>query len=500
MERVHELLREAHENCGGKLALIDHSDRRATWSGLWQATQEARVVLANAGVGPGDRVVIMLENSISALSFFFATGMLDAAAVMINARLTGAELDRILAHSDPSAVVFTTDVSAMARDHAGARGAVSHAGAYGAVGVLSRDGSVPEPVAAGASATALLLYTSGTTGAPKAAMLSHGNLIAGAEASVEFRGIHPGDMSFLALPLSHVFGLVTLLAITMAHGAMRLEAKFDVARLYEALNTDVTLFSGVPQMHAHLFHYARERGHETCDQALMRFASSGGAPLDPAWKREAEAFYGIPLQNGYGLTETTAGVCATKSELGDPDVSVGLPMKGSVLRIDMEAPGSHPEQGIGEIQVSGPQIMQGYFRDPDQTAEVITEDGFFRTGDLGRIDDQGRLHISGRSKELIIRSGFNVYPVEVEAALIEHPDVIVAAVVGRAVEGNEEVLGFVKVSPGVTVDEAALKTFLKDKLAPYKRPARIIVAHDLPAAPTGKLLKAQMIPHFADLL
>ncbi len=144
--------------------------------------------------------------------------------------------------------------------------------------------------------------------------------------------------------------------------------------------------------------------------------------------------------------------------------------------------------------------MKGYFRDPEQTAATLTSEGLLRTGDLGRFDDQGRLHIAGRTKELIIRSGFNVYPVEIEAVLTEHPDVIIAGVVGRAVAGNEEVLAFVKAAPESGITEAALQAYVRERLAPYKRPERIIVADDLPAAPTGKILKAKLIETFAERL
>jgi acyl-CoA synthetase (AMP-forming)/AMP-acid ligase II len=228
--------------------------------------------------------------------------------------------------------------------------------------------------------------------------------------------------------------------------------------------------------------------------------SSGGAPLDPAWKREAEAFYGLPLQNGYGLTESTSGACMTRNALGDPDISVGVPMTGSALRVNLEAAGANPEEGIGEVEIGGGQVMLGYFRDPEATAAVMCEDGWLRTGDLGRMDDKGRLHLVGRSKEMIIHSGFNVYPVEVEAALTEHPGVVLAAVVGRRTEGNEEVVGFVTCAPGAGLSEAVLRDFLKDRLAPYKVPARIVIAEALPAAPTGKILKARLLEHFAGAL
>ncbi|UWQ24316.1 acyl--CoA ligase [Leisingera aquaemixtae] len=499
--RVHGLLEAAAETRPDALALADQDGRRLSWLEMHEAALAAAAQLKAAGVRAGDRVVLVFENCAEAIAFFFGASMLDASAVAINARLTTAELDRIIAHSDPSAILFSAASSEAARAHAGHYGAQNVHGAFGAAALMPRAGASPEPVSEdGREQLALLLYTSGTTGTPKAAMLTHANLIAGAAASAEVRGIKNSDVTYLALPLSHIFGLVTMLSVTFAQSAMRMEAQFSAERLYNALQEDVTLLPAVPQMHAHLFNYARSHGKPRYDGHKLRFVSSGGAPLDPAWKREAEAFYGLPLQNGYGLTEGAAGVCATRNGIGDPDISVGLAMGECSLKLDLDAAGATPEEGIGEILVGGPQVMKGYFHDPEQTAAAFTKDGFFRTGDLGRFDDEGRLHIAGRTKELIIRSGFNVYPVEIEAALTEHPDVVVASVVGRSFEGNEEVLAFVSAATGSSVTEQELKTFLHDRLAPYKRPARIIVAKALPAAPTGKILKAKLIETFASEL
>ncbi|WP_299349413.1 class I adenylate-forming enzyme family protein [uncultured Shimia sp.] len=500
-ERVHDFVQLASVASPDRLAIIAADGRHWSWGDLSAAIDDAQKQLKALSVAPGDRVVLVLENCPEIVAFFFAVTRMEAAAVAVNARMTDAELQRIVDHSDPSAIVFSTSVPGPSQDHADAFGATEVTGAFGTAHIVRREGSLPEPSFASADEqVALLLYTSGTTGAPKAAMLTHTNLMAGARASADMRGMQDQDMTYLALPLSHIFGLVTLCAVCFAKGSLRLEARFSAQRLYEALQKDVTLLPAVPQMHAHLFHYARTHGMARYDKGLLRYVSSGGAPLDPSWKREAEAFYGLPLQNGYGLTECAAGVCATKSAISDPDVSVGVPMLDSELSLDFSVDGAEPDKGIGEILVSGPQVMKGYFRDPEQTAPVLSDKGVFRTGDLGRMDEEGRLHIVGRSKELIIRSGFNVYPVEVEAALTEHPDVIVAGVVGRAVEGNEEVLAFVKTAKdsGLTIE--SLRAHLADRLAPYKRPSRIVIADDLPAAPTGKILKAKLIPFFADVL
>ncbi len=195
------------------------------------------------------------------------------------------------------------------------------------------------------------------------------------------------------------------------------------------------------------------------------------------------------------MTETTAGTSATRNEIGDPDTSVGPPLPGIEVAIDVNAPGGG--DNMGEVMTRGPHIMRGYFRDAVETEKVLDAQGWMHTGDLGRVDEKGHLHILGRSKELIIHGGFNVYPPEVEAALNDHPGVVQAAVVGRQVKGDEEVLAFVQVPADSDLTEAALKTFVQDKLAGYKRPARIILATTLPAAPTGKVLKHKLLDTFA---
>lgn len=499
--RIHHAMNGAATAQPDALAMIDFADQAYSWADLAAASAEARAVLQGRGVGPGDRVVLVFENSLEACAFLFAISQLDAIAVPLNARLTHAELDRLITHSDPSVVVFCHAASEAAITHGKAYSARSERGRYGAVGLFQRRGNRPEPCSDDPNEqVALLLYTSGSTGAPKAAMLTHQNLISAAEATVKVRGMLSEDVTFLALPLSHIFGLVTFLSICGSMGKVRLEARFSVERLFAALQRDVTMLPAVPQMHALLFHYARGQNKTSYEGGCLRFVSSGGAPLDPVWKREAEAFYGLPLQNGYGLTEGAAGVCSTQNQLGDPDVSVGYPMQGSRLQLDFDAIGATPAEGIGEILVAGPQVMKGYFRDPEQSARVLTKDGFVRTGDLGVFDAQQRLHIVGRSKELIFRSGRNVYPAEVEAALTDHPEVIMAGVVGRPATGNEEVLAFVKVAPNCRLCEEDLAAFVHDRLAPYKRPTRIILAQKLPVAPTGKILKSKLISSFTDQL
>lgn len=498
MNRIHQILNPWQGASNTTPAIITHDGRTISYAALSKAIAEARTILQDQGVKGGDRVMILAENSLSTIAFFHATSALDAWAIPANARMTFAEIQRVLEHARPRAVVCTIDVSKNAVATAKELGAGTFNGTFGEVAIATPYDSTPEPVDPSADQVSVLMYTTGTTGDPKGVMMSHANLLFTSRISSETREIGPQDTVYLALPMSHVFGLVSTMCATLfAGGTLRLECSFSAESLFCALKEGVTVLPAVPQMHAHLMKYAQEQGLTNLGDLDLRLVSSGAAPLDPTWKREAEAFFGLPLQNGYGMTETTAGICMTHSDIGDPDVSVGVPFRGVEVRL-VDATAS---DGIGEIEVRGGNVMKGYYKLPDVTEATIDRDGWLRTGDLGRFDDAGRLHIAGRSKEMIIRSGFNIFPIEVEAALNDHPNVVQSAVVGRQVEGaNEEVLAFVQVVQGSGVTSDELRAHAATLLTAYKRPSKIILSDALPAAATGKILKHKLIDTFRDQL
>ncbi|WP_299965077.1 AMP-binding protein [uncultured Roseobacter sp.] len=485
--RVHQMLDVQVAARPDAPAISDTQGERWTYTDLAAATDRLAQALRSMGVQPNDRVMIVLENCAAAVAAIFATSQLGASFVPVNARQTAAELARVIQHADPAAILLTTDVSEDAATHAAELGAHPLPATPGLAAVTHT--SAPDPVL---EDVATLLYTTGTTGTPKAVMLTHANLYFGSDVARGARDVTHRDVLYGVLPISHVFGLTSVVLTAAAAGAsVRLEPRFVPARLYDALRDGVTLLSAVPQMHALLMQYTKEQGHDRLHSDTLRYVSSGAAPLDPDWKRRAEAFFGLPLQNGYGMTECTAGVCLTHHRMGDPDISVGQPFPGVEVRLDADAPGGDGD--VGEILVGGGGVMKGYFRNDAETARTLLPGGWMRTGDLGRFDAAGNLHIAGRSKELIIHGGFNVYPPEVEAALNDHPQVIQSAVIGHKVDGDEKVWAFVQAAPDDWPDAEALGQFVAARLAGYKRPARIIVAERLPAAPTGKILKHKLI-------
>lgn len=496
MERIDGLLKAQAEARPDALAILDWDGRAWSFAEEFAGAEAAAELLRSKGVQAGDRVLLVTENCATLTMFIFACSLMGAWAIPVNARQTAPELQRTIEHATPRLGVFMSNVSSDAEAH-GARFDAQYAeGKWGAVHVAELGPSDP----AHDEDVAVLLYTTGTTGTPKGVMLTHGNLVYAAHASVERRSLVPDDIMYGVLPMTHVFGLASMMmAATCAGSTIRLEARFTAERLFNGLSEGVTVLPAVPQMHALLMQYTRERGAERLEGGKLRYVSSGGAPLDPIWKSKAEEFYGVALQNGYGLTESTAGICSTLNAKGDPDISVGPPLPRVEMAIDESVEGGG--NGTGEVLSRGPHVMRGYFRNAEETGKVLDAEGWLRTGDLGRIDERGFLHILGRSKELIIHGGFNIYPPEVEAALNDHPMVVQSAVVGRRTQtGDEEVLAFVQVPSLDAVSAGELAEFVKSRLTGYKRPKQIVTALSLPAASTGKLLKHKMIETFADQL
>ena len=494
--RIHDLVADRARAMPRALALIDGDGRAVTYADHQEAIARAAALLEDVGLRPGDRLLVAAENCHAAAVLILAAGRADAVAVPVNARMTAAEVARVVDHCDPRVLAFTSGASAEAGAHAARAGAATLDAGFGTVALATRDAAATDAMPGD---VAVILYTTGTTGAPKGVMLTHGNLRFAGRTSAELRGMGPGDRLYGVLPVTHVFGMASMLMAAAHSGAsVQMEARFAPDRLHAALTGGITVFPGVPQMHALLMDHVARAGLDRLEGGTLRYVSSGAAPLDPAWKRRAEAFYGLALQNGYGLTESTAGVCGTRNPRGSPDVSVGAALPGVEIRIYTSAGG---DPGVGEVLTRGPHVMAGYYRDPEATALALDQAGWLRTGDLGRIDDEGRLEIVGRRKELIIRGGFNVYPPEVEAALNDHPDVIQSAVIGRVLPGgDEEVLAFVQCADPAALDVAALHAFAAARLAGYKRPSRIVAATALPAAATGKVLKHRLADVFADRL
>jgi acyl-CoA synthetase (AMP-forming)/AMP-acid ligase II len=491
MDRLHQVLDGKPENA---LAVVDHDCTHFTYGDLRLEAEALAQILRDHGVRAGDRVVLVAENSVFYAAMIFAASRLNAWLILVNARQSPDEISAIEAHATPRCVIYTHDVSDPARKHAARMGAQNIGRLKsGAVWATEPANVHVEPVIPDGGQVAVLLYTTGTTSAPKGVMLTHDNLLFSASNSAKFNRLTAEDRVVGVLPGTHIYALASVfLPAFIAGASLQFVPRFDPGAVLGLLRAGATRFPAVPQMFAAIMQHLDEKREDLNAPALVNLVT-GGAPLDPGLKARVERVFGLPLNNGYGLTETSPSVASTHNDFPRDDVGVGVPYSW----IDVRLWAANAE-GIGEIQVRGRNVMKGYYKDPARTAEVMSADGFFRTGDLGRFDAGGGLHIVGRLKELIIRSGFNVHPPEVEAMLSKHPNVYQAAVVGRRVPDNEEIMAFVKVAGGVS--EADLKAWLRERLVSYKIPSHIFLVEAYPAAATGKILKHKLLSHFADLI
>ncbi|HSV51770.1 MAG TPA: AMP-binding protein [Burkholderiaceae bacterium] len=475
------------------LALLAEDGQALTYADLAGRVATGARALQRCGLGPGQRAVLVGENTVDMIVLLLAAIRLGAWAVPLNARMSASEIDGICAHCAPRLAYFSNQC-AEAIGHAARQGAraVAQDGLMQGL-VALRDEGVQADGSDDGSAhdVAVMIYTSGSTGTPKGVMLTHANLEFVANASLAQQVLLPGDRIFHALPISHSFGLISALLCGLRAGAtFQLATRFRADQLAHAiLNDGITVFQGVPAMYARLFDWSRQAGVPLAPNRL-RMAYIGGSQIDATRKAQTEALLGLRLHHGYGLTECAPAATRTIGHPPPTDVTAGWPIPGVQVLLRDEAGCEVATGARGEVCIRGPNVMKGYFRDPEQTRQAIDAQGWLHTGDIGVFGPDGDLSIVGRAKDMIIRGGFNVYPAEVEKAIAAWPDVAQCAVVGRAVADDEQVVAFVEPLEGREVDVTALGLFLRQHLAPYKVPSRIVVLPQLPASGTGKVLKA----------
>jgi long-chain acyl-CoA synthetase len=480
-------------------ALISRN-RTITYGELVDRADRLRGGLAGLGITRGDRVALICGNGHPFVIAYLASVGLGAVVVPLNPTSPPAELERELATVGALAVIVD-------RSAAGWRG-VDRTGLGSIRHVVAVDGDVldgavllddlltsePLPVANVApDHVAVLMFTSGTAGAPRAAMLTHGNLLANIEqARSTTRRVGADDVVYGAVPLYHIFGLNVVLGFSLAVGAaVLLVQRFDPVTALESIRArGVTVIPGAPAMWTA---FAELESAPRDAFAGVQLALSGAAKLPvPVAQRMLERF-GVAIAEGYGLTEA-APVVTSSAGLSPRFGSAGKVLAGVELRL-VDDDGEDALVGdVGQVWVRGPNVFAGYLDDPEATARVLTADGWLRTGDIGMCDDHGWLYLVDRAKDLVIVSGFNVYPAEVEEVLAEHPGVAEVGVTGvpHAATG-EAVVAFVVREPGADVDEAALVDHARQHLARYKCPSRIVFVDQLPRNPMGKLLRRELV-------
>ena len=453
------------------------------------------------GIRPGDRVAVQVEKSAEALILYLACLRSGAVYLPLNTAYTLAELDYFIGDAEPRLLVVASSARAGIETIAGPHGAIVEtldADGSGSLLDLARD----EPadfVDASRSADdlAAILYTSGTTGRSKGAMLTHGNLLSNAMTLRDYWRVTAADRLIHALPIFHTHGLFVATNVTLLAGAsMFLLSKFDADEVI-SLMPQATMLMGVPTFYVRLLQSAR-LDRDTVSN--IRLFISGSAPLLAETHTGFEARTGHAILERYGMTETnmnTSNPYDGKRVAG----TVGFPLPGVTVRVTDPATGEQlgPDE-TGMIEIKGPNVFKGYWRMPEKTAAEFTTDGFFISGDLGKIDGDGYVHIVGRGKDLVISGGYNIYPKEVEGEIDLIEGVFESAVIGVPhPDFGEGVTAVVVRKPGADVDEKAIVGALQDRLARYKQPKCIIFAEDLPRNTMGKVQKNILRQQYADL-
>lgn len=449
--------------------------------------------LAAIGVAPGDRVLVQVEKSLEAILLYLACLRLGAIFVPLNTGYTDAELGYFIADSEPRLLVVDPARQADLRRLAAGRADVATLSA-GGDGTLAVRAASPTPAlprfAADADTLAAFLYTSGTTGRPKGAMLTRGNLASNAATLAAAWHFTRDDVLIHALPLFHAHGLFVAVNTVLAAGAsMLLMPRFDASEVLR-LMPRATLFMGVPTYYVRLL---EEAGLTRAATAGMRLFVSGSAPLLAETHREFEARSGHAILERYGMTETLMN-SSNPYHGARIAGTVGPPLPGIEMRISAPETGEPlPNGEIGMIEVRGPNLFKGYWRNPEKTAADMRADGFFVTGDLGLIDEAGYFHIVGRGKDLIISGGYNVYPKEVEIELDAIGSIAESAVIGVPhADFGEAVVAVLVPEAGMAIDEAAVRATLAARLAKYKQPKAYAVYERLPRNAMGKVMKQQL--------
>ncbi len=476
--------------------------RRFSYADTFDLAGRFANALVALGVQPGDRVAVQVDKSAEALILYLGVVAAGAVYLPLNIGYTLAELEYFIGDAEPRVVVCRPSVAAELAPLAGRLG-VAHCETLGMKG----DGSLMDkamaaspvftPVPRGANDLAAILYTSGTTGRSKGAMLSHRNLYSNAATLVEYWRFTADDVLLHALPIFHTHGLfVASNVILLAGASMIFLSKFDPDEMIRHLPR-ATSMMGVPTF------YVRLLQHPALTKELVkhvRLFVSGSAPLLADTHKEWEARTGHRILERYGMTETNMN---TSNPYDGDRVAgtVGFPLPGVELRITDPETGRPLAQGeIGMIEVKGPNVFQGYWRMPEKTAAEFRADGFFITGDLGKIDSLGYVHIVGRGKDLVISGGYNVYPKEVETEIDALPGVIESAVIGVShPDFGEGVTAVVVAGKDCRLDEAAVLKALDSRLAKFKLPKRVFFVDDLPRNTMGKVQKNLLREQYKDI-
>jgi long-chain acyl-CoA synthetase len=482
-----------------KPALVE-GERVLRYGELFEVAGRLAAALKAAGVRRGEHVALMFPNVPEFSVAYFGIQLAGCTAVPLNVMLTGEEIAYHLSDSDAAALLVWHELyppaatgfadSATCRELLVLGGEPGDARGSGLAGPMAQHAPVRELPDTRADDTAVILYTSGTTGRPKGAELTHFNLLYNADhAATRLHGLHQDSVALAVLPLFHSFGQTVIQNGTlMLGGTVVMLPRFEPGAAFETMSRRrVSFFAAVPTMYFALLHHD---GAEDFDLKSLETCVSGGAPMPVEVMRAFDQRYGVSIQEGYGLSETSPVASCNVRERPKKPGSIGVPIWGVQFRLRDDDGHWIEQNGVpGEICIKGYNVMKGYYKRPEATAEAIT-DGWFRTGDIAKRDDDGYYFIVDRKKDMILRGGYNVYPREVEEVLYTHAAVAEAAVIGMPDERlGEQVKAVVALKPGTQAQPDELIAHCREHLAAYKVPQQLELVAALPKGSTGKILK-----------
>jgi long-chain acyl-CoA synthetase len=470
-------------------------DAELSYAALDDLSARMATLLGEKGVEAGDRVGVMLPNVPQFPVAYYGVLRAGAVVVPMNVLLKRREIAFYLGDSGAKLLLAWHGFAEEARGGAEDAGSeLIEVEPESFAALLAGHDPTPGLADTAEEDTAVILYTSGTTGKPKGAELTHANLLRNADVSSRTTSeIAAGDVVFGGLPLFHSFGqTVSMNASLMVGACLTLVPKFDPGEALATMQRDrVTHFYGVPTMYGALLHHP---GRERYDTSSLRTCITGGASMPVEVLRGFEQAFGAIVLEGYGLSETSPVSSSNHPDRERKPGSIGTPLEGVEMRVVDEDDNEVAQGEVGEIVIRGHNIMKGYWQRPDATAEAM-RGGWFHSGDMARVDEEGYFYIVDRKKDLIIRGGYNVYPREVEEVLYEHPRIREAAVIGVPHDQwGEEIGAAVVPHEGEQLDPEEVSAYVKERIAAYKYPRLVWFLDELPKGPTGKILKREIVP------
>lgn len=478
---------------------ISEGKRLVKFSELYDQVNKLSNGLKNLGVKAGSKVSLCLPNSTEFVISYYAVQQLGAVVVPINVLLRAEEIKYITKHSD-SELIFTNGgcYPEVKKGIAGVEGLInvivsgmSGEGIINFEELISSSDNSPVEAEITDDDVAVIIYTSGTTGRPKGAMLTQNNICSNSVTWNEIMQGIPDEKMIAVLPLAHIFGQTCVMNTCVYNGGtLIIHSRFDAVEILKSIQDNkATVFTGVPTMYSYIINHPDALKYDT---SSLRLCVSGGAPIPVEVLTKFESMYKSIVLEGYGLSETSPVNAFNTIEGPRKPASTGIAIDGVEVKIFDEQDNEMPTGEVGEIVVKGPNVMKGYYKDPEAT-KLAMRGGWFHTGDMAYKDEDGHIFIVDRKKDMILKSGYNVYPREVEEVLYTHPKVSGVAVIGVPDElKGEEVKAFVVLKEGEKSTEEELRQYCRSKIAPYKTPRSVEFLDALPMGSTGKILRRQL--------